>query len=402
MCAPWIVVSPDRVVEGAALLIEQGRVRAVVPSGEVPSALPTRSYGSGVLFPGLVNAHAHLELGRLCNPPRREGAFVDWIRALVAARAQTSRRDLVAGAREGAERLWSRGAVAIGDVDSTGAGRLGVRGLPVCVRTFHEFYDLDDPDRRRSELARLEALRRHRRLRSLGLSPHAPHTVGPELLSALGRVARTLGLPVAIHWAETREERDFLEQASGPYVDLLPRPSPRRPGLALLDEGGLLGPRTSLIHGNDPTEGELEHIARTGASIVHCPGAHRWFRRPPFPLERYLAAGIPVALGTDSLAGNDDLDPLRELRLFRQAHPWLSAREAWASATTHAARAIGLEQELGSLEPGKRAVGLWADLEVGRREQVLESLPDAGRVEWFAVPTGAQSTQGTDSNHLST
>lgn len=385
--APWIVVSPRRVLERGCLLVEGGRVLDMLPASEAPASLPTRSYDRGALVPGLVNAHAHLELSILPDPPRPGGAFVDWIRDLVAARLRSTPEELAQGARTGAERLWTRGAAAVGDVDSTGAGRRGVRGQPLLVRTYQEFYDLDDPRRRRSELDRLDSIRREPSLDLRGLSPHAPHTVGLELLTALGRAARDLGLPVTVHWAETPEEREFLEHARGPFVDLLPRPSPHRAGLDLLADAGLLGPRTSLVHGNDPTDDELDLIARSDATIIHCPGAHLWFDRPPFPLERYRAAGIPVALGTDSLAGNADLDPLRELRLFRRAHPWLSPEEAWAAATVDAARAIGLEEEVGSFLPGRRAVGLWVDVEVGDRRQLLESLIDAGRHEWFEPPS---------------
>ena len=95
-------------------------------------------------------------------------------------------------------------------------------------------------------------------------------------------------------------------------------------------------------------------MARSGAILVHCPGCHAWFGREPFPLDRYLNAGVPIALGTDSLASNDDLDLLREAGMLRRAAPGLSPVEVWGMLTTTAARWLGLAGG-GVLEPGARA-----------------------------------------------
>jgi cytosine/adenosine deaminase-related metal-dependent hydrolase len=138
----------------------------------------------------------------------------------------------------------------------------------------------------------------------------------------------------------------------------------------------------ALVHGNHPQPGEPARIALAGAVVVHCPGSHAWFERASFPLERYRRAGVPVALGTDSLASNEDLDLGREMRLSMESFPGLGPLAAWAMATESGAKALGLEGRVGSLE-----VGSWADVAVHRcdatalRGRIEELAWGASRVE---------------------
>ena len=168
--------------------------------------------------------------------------------------------------------------------------------------------------------------------------------------------SRAAGLPVAIHWSETEEELRWLEQGEGPFAALL-GPSPRRAGLVLLDHAGLLGPGLALVHANHANPDERALIAARGACVVHCPGTHAFFARAPFDVLAWLRAGVPVALGSDSLASNDHLDLRRELARLRSACPELDDHAAWDCATRHGARALGLAGRAGVLAPGA-----WADL----------------------------------------
>jgi cytosine/adenosine deaminase-related metal-dependent hydrolase len=131
-------------------------------------------------------------------------------------------------------------------------------------------------------------------------------------------------------------------------------PSPRRAGLELLEAAGLLTRRTALVHGNCPRAGEPGLLARRSVTLVHCPGTHAFFRRPPFPLERYRAARVSLALGTDSLASNEALDLRREMALARASFRGLDPAEIFAMATEGGARALA-QPCLGHLRPGAAA-----------------------------------------------
>ena len=153
-----------------------------------------------------------------------------------------------------------------------------------------------------------------------------------------------------------------------PFAELL-GPSPHTSGLELLDRAGLLGETTALIHGNHPETGDAERIAAAGATVVHCPGCHAWFDRAPFPEREFAAAGTRLALGTDSLASNSELDLGREMQRARLLWPHRSPEEVWGMATLAGARVLGLAGSAGELAPGSLAdFALHAAPSVGSRE----------------------------------
>jgi cytosine/adenosine deaminase-related metal-dependent hydrolase len=308
-----------------------------------------------MLLPGFVAAHTHLDLAGFHRRIPAGRSFPDWIRALLGARAGVLPAELERATRAAAERLLATGTTCVGDIDATGRLAAVARGLRLRVRRYREVLDAGDASRAADALRALESPRRHVALWTEGLSPHAPYTISAELWTAIARHARRHRAPCAIHWAETPEERAWLERGLGPFAGLLAHP-PRRSGLDAIEAAGLLGPRTALIHGNDATPDERGRIARSGAVLVHCPGTHAFFGRERFDAEAWRAAGVPLALGTDSLASNDDLDMGREMALFRAAQPGFGPAQVLEMATGSAARAVGLAGRVGTLD-----VGAWAD-----------------------------------------
>jgi len=106
------------------------------------------------------------------------------------------------------------------------------------------------------------------------------------------------------------------------------------------------------VHGNEARADERRRVARAGASLVHCPGTHAFFDRPRFAFGAWRSAGVPLALGTDSLASNRALDMRVEIAELVRAQPGLHPREAWLLATRGGARALGLSGRAGELIPG--------------------------------------------------
>lgn len=346
------------------MLIERGLVRALHRGrGAIARAarqVGVRSVDLGevALAPGLVNAHAHLELSFCAGRLTPGGSFPRWIAALLEQRRSTAVPEMERALRAGADRLLASGTTTVGDIDGSGLAERVLAGHPMRSVVYREALDLGQPERRRAVLAKLARALPRRRRRLEGLSPHAPYTVSTELLHALGAIARRRELPISMHWAETPEEREWLELGTGPFADLL-APGPRIDALEALRAAGPLGPHRaralSLVHGNEARPDELERVARAGALLVHCPGTHLFFGRPRFALERAQRAGLRVALGTDSLASNADLDLRREMALLRRSHPSLAPAQVWSMATRESAAALGLEGVVGELRPGARA-----------------------------------------------
>jgi len=356
--APRLLLPRGRWLEPGGLLLRESRIAELGDPRELGARHPAAERvdcPGAALLPGLVNAHAHLELGGLAGSTPRGSDFAAWVRAVVQQRGRCSPRELEAAALAGAQQCLAGGATTVGDFDATGAAErsfLRADGplLPRIV-LFRELLDARDPQRARVALEQLAAPRRTSAGLRPALAPHAPHTVSQSLLEAIVSVAREQGLALSTHWAETAEELEWLEAGGGPFAALLGA-SPRRSGLELLADAGALGPGLALVHGNFAREHEIARVAASGASLVHCPRSHAFFERAPFDLRAWLAAGVPVAIGTDSLASNDSLDLRGELALLMSQHPWLDPRDAWDGVTVHGARALGLSGRVGELRVG--------------------------------------------------
>lgn len=358
LLARFLLAPDGQWVEGGGLQVHGRRIERLCRSrAEARRAGGTiEDLGDVVVLPGFVAAHTHLDLSGTAGLVAPGRAFPDWIRALLRVRSTLDPDGLDRATRAGAERLLAGGTTSVGDIDASGRLLRVAGGLPLRVRRYREVLDAGDGARTAAALGALDGVARGGTLWTEGISPHAPYTVSPELWAVLARIARRRRVPLAIHWAETRAEREWLEQGTGAFSGLLTR-SPRRAGLDAIEGAGLLGPRTALIHGNDATEDERARIARSGATLVHCPGTHAFFGREPFDAATWRAAGVPLALGTDSLASNADLDMAREMALFRAAHPDFRPAEVLELATSAAARAVGHAGSVGTLAPGA-----WADL----------------------------------------
>jgi cytosine/adenosine deaminase-related metal-dependent hydrolase len=203
-----------------------------------------------------------------------------------------------------------------------------------------------------------------------GLSPHAPYSVRASLFDS----AAQQSLPLSIHLAETREELRLLRDHDGPFREFLG-------DLGVWDKEGLAKGipeiiQTSsqvknllLVHGNylDP-----QTDLPPGATIVYCPRTHAYFGHALHPFQELMARGVRVALGTDSLASNPDLDVLAEARFLARQHPQTPGHVLLQMATLNGATALGWDDETGSLTPGKSA-----DLAVVRLPAVDQTDPYA-------------------------
>jgi cytosine/adenosine deaminase-related metal-dependent hydrolase len=305
-----------------------------------------------ILLPGLVDAHAHLELGPLPEAPRR---FVPWLRAVIAERASASADAPLRQARDSLRLLIASGVTAVGDIDSLGGGHAALRDAGLAGRAYAELLGFDVGSATAGErLARAQRPADGDLL--TGLSPHAPYSVSPALFEAAARSGQWL----AVHCAETEEEAQFVRDGSGPLRDLLVDlgkwdgsfRGTGRSALRSLRDLGLRGPRVLWIHAQHLESGDLDLLADGGSPVVICPGTIEWFGRPAPEVPAMLRRGIRVALGTDSLASNATLDGFREMALLRRMCPDLEPGVVLRMATAAAADALGIEA--GRLRPGRR------------------------------------------------
>jgi aminodeoxyfutalosine deaminase len=358
--------------------IDGDRIAAVGPCGGTRDAgIPhtrhaIRDLGNAAILPGLVNAHAHLDFSDLSSPLGKPGgSFVDWIRLTMASRrgaAERVRRPVAIGLEESVR----CGVTALGEIAQPDWPDADVTASPVKVTVFQE---LIAPTAERVDVAMKLAqshLRRGARVDGAdgladwrpALSPHAPYSVRADLLAAVVALSAAERVPMAMHLAESREELELLRDGTGPLRAFLEDlgawdPALIPTGTRPLDYLRLLAAahRTLVIHGNYLDDEEIAFLGANARrmSVVYCPRTHCWFAHDAYPLEKMLAAGVAVALGTDGRGSAPDLSVLAELRFAARRHPAIGLDRILQMGTIFGAQALGLQSHIGSLAPGKQA-----------------------------------------------
>jgi cytosine/adenosine deaminase-related metal-dependent hydrolase len=357
LSADWVLPIEAPPIRDGAVSFAGGRIVAVGTAAELGSG--TRYEGAAIV-PGLVNAHTHLEYAVYAG--FGDGLPFDrWLATHIQRKQELTADDPLAIARFGALECLASGTTTIGDASYTGAAAAAAAELGLRATVYLEVFR-SDPEHALARFAELrETVEPHLDDRvHLGISPHAPYTTAPEVYAACGE----LGLPVMTHLAETLDERRWLELGGGPWRAFGDRllPPTGSTGIRMLAERGLLGPRLAAVHCVDLEADELELLASSGTGVIHCPRSNGYLGCGIAPLRALLDAGAHVGLGTDSPNSAVDFDLFAELRaavLHARARERdaaaLSATDALELATLGGARALGLEHEVGSLVPGKRA-----------------------------------------------
>lgn len=373
--ASWVLpVTAPPIRDGALLVASDGTIAAVGAIDSMPPAEQAErvELGGVVLLPGLINVHAHPELaafrGILDDLP-----FHEWLPALMRCKrgAQLSFDDYAAAAGWTCVESLRAGVTTIGATEDSGASlralfEFRMRGV-VYLEVFGPAPDQVDASMR-TLMDKLEQWRGLANDRiKVGVSPHAPYTVSDPLYRAVAQYARAEQLPVALHAAEAEAEILLLSQGAGPFAAGLrsrgiATPVRASSTIQLLLRNGILDCAPLLIHAIRMSGEDIRHAADAGATVAHCPIANARLGHGIAPVVEMRAAGITVALGTDSVASNNRLDLLEEARVAQllqrarlQSASALPSEELLRMVTIDAARVLGIANRVGSLEPGKDA-----------------------------------------------
>jgi cytosine/adenosine deaminase-related metal-dependent hydrolase len=381
-----VVPDPASSIDDGAVLVRGDRVARV---GRFPdlSREPARvlDLGETALLPGLVNAHCHLDLTGARGRFAPTADFLGWILGILPLR-DGLRPGVAAAAEEGARELLASGCTLVADMVREPAALEGIRRSGIRAVTFYEILGrrsdarfaafeglLDDPAPAPAEGTTTP-----------GLGAHAPYTCAPDLLARCADLARRRRWPVSIHASESSAEQEWTVRGEGPFADPLRAffgpewTSPRKTPLRHLRDAGFLGEPRLLAHGNFLDREEMAMARDGGHVVVHCPGSHAFFSHGRHPVEDLLGAGVPVAIGTDSLASHPDgvLSIPGELRRLAARVPSLPPRELLAMATVNGAEGMGLAGLAGVLAPGSFADAAAFDAPGGWKGP--ESLLDPG------------------------
>lgn len=358
------LINPNQApVADAALWIREDRIRYAGPRAGLPAEAKAEKQsldlGDAVVAPGLVNAHAHLELTAL-KGLRFEGDFVDWIREVLRAKQALEPQRQDQEMHEGVLRCLRGGATAVGDHLNVASNPEALLRSPLRGKAFIEVLGVvpevaSDMERAADLFA--EQWRQIPSRFELIPSPHSVHALAPEVLR---RLLQDSARVHSIHLAESETEHRYFSEKAGSMHDFIAeRGSPLHreasSSIAELESAGLLDARILAVHGNYLSDSEIKLLASRGISLVHCPFSHHYFGHRPFPMQACQEAGVNLALGTDSLASAETLSMFEVLRKTLESFPSLSREEVFSMATLGGAKALKMEEEIGSLEAGKKA-----------------------------------------------
>ena len=371
IAADWIAPMDREPIRAAAMVIEGEKILEVGQAAQLRrkySGAKVEEFPNSIILPGLINAHVHLELSHLTREPAPTGGLAPWLIRVIRQNTfplGEMEKVVARAVAKGVKQCLQFGVTTVGDISrNCRLTRSILSRSPLRVVSFGEIQAMGQRrgllEERLAIAADVNDANNNVRI---GISPHAPYSIEPHGYRRCLEDAKQKKLALATHLAESSDESEFLAHHSGSLTKVWDFLGGFDQAIPKFDGGpirfakslGLLDFPTLLAHVNYLTDDELKILAAGRASIVYCPRTHAYFSHPPHRWREMLAAGINVAIGTDSVASCGDLNLADDLRLLHQIAPDFEPQKLWQLATINAAKALGLDKILGSLSPGKLA-----------------------------------------------
>jgi len=362
-------ISAEKIFDGnrfhektVLIVTEEGRVEGLVGDGSVAA----EEHYKGLLIPGLVNCHCHLELSHMKGQVPKHTGLVDFVQQVITGRHFSDEVILQAIASAESE-MRENGIVAVGDI---------------CNNT------LTIPQKKEARLAWFNfvevsgwnpAIASARYLRSndiyeefaqffptSSLVPHAPYSLSDSLWNLL--IPGFAGKIVTIHNQETKAENELFEQGSGDFNRLYQKLNISNPSFKATGKTSLqsyfknleTARRVILVHNSFTSPEDMQYLQKLVQQknapptfLCLCPNANLYIENTLPPVDLFRSSSLPIVLGTDSLASNDSLDILSEMRTLHHHFPQIPPEEILRWGTINGARALGMEERFGSFESGK-------------------------------------------------
>jgi 5-methylthioadenosine/S-adenosylhomocysteine deaminase len=360
--AAWIipVVPRERIYENCSLIVQQGKILDILPQGELFERYAPNEHialADSALLPGLINTHGHAAMS-LLRGFADDFALQPWLEEHIwPAENRWVNEDFVRdGTRLALSEMIRSGCSTFSDMyffpelAAEVAHQSGIRAqIAFPIFDFPSSWGAGPEDYFEKGMRLHDDYRSNERI-NIAFGPHAPYTVGDEVLKKVATYAEELQSPIQIHVHETAKEVSDAIASKG-----------QRP-LQRLYELGILSPLTQCVHMTQIDEADIALLKQSGAHVVHCPKSNLKLASGVCPVTELIAEEINVALGTDGAASNNSLSMFSEINQAALLAKWqaqdataLSACEALEMATLSGAKALGIDDVCGSLEIGKSA-----------------------------------------------
>jgi len=360
----YLLKDPETVItNGAVLIADDGNIEYAGPFSGINNyeSFQVINLGNAVITPGFVNTHTHLELTHLHNGINYNGIFTDWIKQSMDIKKNWTDEEYRLSIADGIMKSLESGTTTVVDITRNGLALDELIKSNIRKTLFFEIIDfnpdtasitIDNLKDRFDDITTNDLL-------SIGIFPHAPYTVSAELYKCCKNISNGLGIRIATHISETKDEVEFLTKGTGHFVSLLKNfdmlKNWKHPGLRPIDylkNIGFLKKGCILIHCNFLTDNDIALIEKADSNVVFCPRSQNYFQHEDHPFLKLKERKINISLGTDSLASNDSLSILDEMKFLSEHYNEVKPQEIFYMGTIAGAKALGMNDRFGRLEPG--------------------------------------------------
>jgi cytosine/adenosine deaminase-related metal-dependent hydrolase len=317
---------------------------------------------SGVICPGFVNTHCHVELSHLHRQTQQGTGLVDFIKAVQQLRNSDDVAIKDAASRADQE-MYDNGIVAVGDIANSANSLVVKQNSKLFYHTFVEVFSFLPERAEDSFQNALELLKQFKPL-SASLTPHAPYSVSKELFKLIKNYSDANDNLLSMHNQECEDENKFYRYKNGKFIEMYEtfgldisyfKPQARNSIQSVIP---LLSnePNVLMVHNTCTNLKDIYFVKRFDRKInwCFCPNANLYIEGRLPKIDLFLDEGFNITLGTDSLASNDKLCILSEMRTLQQNFPALTINKLLEWGTINGAKFLGIADEVGTLEPGKK------------------------------------------------
>lgn len=355
----------DPIVDGFVETEDDG---TVIRTGKCDDLLSEPYFWDGVIMPGFVNAHCHVELSHLRGKFLKGSGMAGFIDQINALRDSSSREDKIKSLSLEMDRMWKSGVSAMADISNCDDSFAVKAESPMYTRTFIEVFGTEPHDCGKVIDG---ALKLRREAVEYGLdasiTPHASYTMSPELVTAAAAEGLFTGY-LSYHSQESPQEEEMIASGTGEMAENRRRagmstpPVTGKPSLMyFIDRLLKVHPapfreHILLVHNVclDETAAQAALAVMDNVFWAVCPLSNLFIHNALPPIELMRRLGLDICIGTDSLSSNDDLDMVREMFCLQQNFPDVPVGEIFTWASLNGARFLGMDAELGTLLPGRR------------------------------------------------
>ncbi len=347
----WVMTDDATVIENGFVSFENG---LIAEAGAWRSGISGKitDHGDGVIIPSLVNAHTHLELSAFRGLIPYGGSFKAWVSSLIGLRDKADIKTIREGFLSALAELKSAGCFVAGEIATL-----------CCFE--EDFYRSDiDGVYFREYLGGIQEIEydcKQAGINVQALAGHAPHTTSPELLRHLKKKCTDSALPFSIHLSESEDEDIFIKTGKGEWADYLTLrgidysswPVTEAGSVNYINSLGLLDENTIAVHLLNLSDNDFSILKKSKVSVCLCLRSNKNLHGRLPDVLRMHNEGIPLCLGTDSLASNDSLSILDEMDYLYNQFPEIAPSEIFKMATINGVEALGLSSQFGTIETGK-------------------------------------------------